>query len=957
MATGTVRTLLPSMAPGQGIFATLGPTDMAQLQMGGTSPGGGLGGSPTSTGNPKALLHSPSNRQMLIDKMVQAPLLVCSGNRDCECRQCTAQALVRKDQVYHIGVPKAHLLEWATEKHSEKKSCLGASYYIIALLVFSVFFGMRTDLTESRGVDDAIRSFLMEKVEFDDPPESLRDVVTIEDFYSWLRVGLIPALHPETKPVSQKPSEDSVKFGNHSDATSIDGNFLRFNTILGGFTIYQHYNAKMECTNIPKALQYFSTEPVCYPDQSIPIDWYNELKTKYIDYADTVPGLFRSEYRSVSSTERDKAMTDLDYEVGVTIGNTRYFHYGMTAAEMDMEAQVMEFGDDSTTPWITKATRQIVVSFLSFNSEFGLWTMTRVDFFTNRAGKIHKIITNSFARVIIYPDGAQGVLLHTFELGWACLCVLPILFQLIAFIIKTVRKMKRKASPTQHYGPCAWMTLHLIRFIKTFLGNMDFVCFVVAFFPFYSFQSQATRLHAGVELLQEKNSLLRNDAMTKDGLADWFTFHDTYLDLDTGLWSHSDGMRSFCAIYVLVVSAMILRQLHRHPRLSFVTRTLTVISWDLFHFLIVTSIVFFSFTLAAQALYGAKDRAFSTFHRASGSLFRATFGADIWDTFVDGGYFTATSIFFYGSYHFLIILLVINMVLAMVMDSYAEIQRTTGVRKHIIASTWELIIHEMNAIRGHATGFSTILRELKTMGVKNSADANFDNFNQSETRRKSNTDEDLITVDVLHFSFPKMRTEEAEQLLLSVVHDQDEKRKAHAGVNLWKEVSDIREAVQILLQSTSGMSTVPLQRTSVGEFKSIPNFPDSTGLSDDVRDDSSNAWPAKKAKKDRERPLTPRRKPNDFQDFDLTKKAAFKWRPSTTSPASLGRTIKRIRQKEEDAQRRNLVTGLGDPKMEKKLKKEKKERERALISPRGDRQLRRAKSDLPKITGPSNSDR
>lgn len=113
------------------------------------------------------------------------------------------------------------------------------------------------------------------------------------------------------------------------------------------------------------------------------------------------------------------------------------------------------------------------------------------------------------------------------------------------------------------------------------------------------------------------------------------------------------------------------------PRLAVVTHTLIETSVDLFHFLIVFVPTFMAFAIAGNEMFGRRVQQFSTIEGAICVCFKIAMESEFdWMTYSEEDFLTAMS--WVWLYVLLVVLLMLNMVLAIIMDVYSVIRLRAG---------------------------------------------------------------------------------------------------------------------------------------------------------------------------------------------------------------------------------------------------------------------------------------
>jgi hypothetical protein len=130
--------------------------------------------------------------------------------------------------------------------------------------------------------------------------------------------------------------------------------------------------------------------------------------------------------------------------------------------------------------------------------------------------------------------------------------------------------------------------------------------------------------------------------------------------------------RLLLADYTMIIMLRFFKAFKGQARLAVVTNTIVHASADLFHFGIVFVSAFLTFTFSGMILFGRRMNGFSTFEKAFGTCFAIACGDFDWGALSYENYLTATMWFW--SFMVLIFLVMLNMVLAIVMDVYTSVR-------------------------------------------------------------------------------------------------------------------------------------------------------------------------------------------------------------------------------------------------------------------------------------------
>ncbi len=146
-------------------------------------------------------------------------------------------------------------------------------------------------------------------------------------------------------------------------------------------------------------------------------------------------------------------------------------------------------------------------------------------------------------------------------------------------------------------------------------------------------------------------------------------YSQTYSCIATSNW-----VINFGVIYIFLAVFRLFRGFAAQPRLGLVTSTISNAASDIFHFLIVFSCVFCTYATAGLLLFGSHVRDFESFLRSLIACWRLVTGDfDFSDTY--RGIDWTASFLFLGSFTIFVVLILLNMLLAIVLETYLDVKQ------------------------------------------------------------------------------------------------------------------------------------------------------------------------------------------------------------------------------------------------------------------------------------------
>mmetsp|Transcript_19837 Transcript_19837/g.59461 ORF Transcript_19837/g.59461 Transcript_19837/m.59461 type:complete len:804 (-) Transcript_19837:182-2593(-) len=145
-------------------------------------------------------------------------------------------------------------------------------------------------------------------------------------------------------------------------------------------------------------------------------------------------------------------------------------------------------------------------------------------------------------------------------------------------------------------------------------------------------------------------------------------------------------MRVIFGQYSMVLMFRFFVSFGSQARLAVVLKTMKAVMTDLLHFMIVFIPTFMAYAITGSLVFGRRIEAFSTIQGSIGRCFRIVFESDYdWEEMSAEFYWAAAM--WAWSFLILVVLLMLNLVLAIILDVYSEVRETSFVGEAI----WETI--------------------------------------------------------------------------------------------------------------------------------------------------------------------------------------------------------------------------------------------------------------------------
>lgn len=562
--------------------------------------------------------------------------------------------------VAQTGVKQSIFTKWIKQELDSETACLELPLTILLLLSFACLAMAHLGQTTVMKVEDAITVDITQNANFavahNYGHKGIHDVNSYADFWSWTRHGLLPLIaNPSPWTYSEElqlavpydvgalPSRRN--FSGYLKPVPIKNDYLRYNRMIGGFRFRQ------EVAN--------ASEDACfYPgDKEVTRSWIGKPCTGKIDIA-LPPDYYDAEtFRKPERvewflTEREDYHTLLQHIVDM--------EDGCASAEAQNRTCLCIFcaSQGQLQPWIDERTQRVEVSFIVYNAQYGIYAMAGVNFWFNRGGHIYKIINvrSAWAGILTRTPEDLAIMLLA-DIVWLC-AVLFVCRTELRELVEMVRSKQKVWYKTLADDYLSFW--NFIDWISIFIALL----IIVRFFM----------LNSSTETVNEKlgEMVTRGTPLSKSQHQQ--EIHEFYAHADAMMIDSKD-LREWLVMYPLVLMLRLFKSFAAQPRLAIVTDTFTEAKQDLMHFGIVFLSVWFCFGINAVLFFGQDSVHFADIWRAMNTTFRIMLGDWDWNALTDIGHYKA--FFWFAAFQGLMNLLLMNMLMAILMDSYAKVKQGT----------------------------------------------------------------------------------------------------------------------------------------------------------------------------------------------------------------------------------------------------------------------------------------
>ncbi|KAG2493793.1 hypothetical protein HYH03_008013 [Edaphochlamys debaryana] len=158
-------------------------------------------------------------------------------------------------------------------------------------------------------------------------------------------------------------------------------------------------------------------------------------------------------------------------------------------------------------------------------------------------------------------------------------------------------------------------------------------------------------------------------------------------------------------INILLLIARMLKLMDFQPRLGVVTRSLWLAGPDLIHFAIVAGMVFVSYAMMGHLMFGNTVPEFATFGESINTCFEILLGnIDVNSSLRDlGGLQSVAGALFFWSYELLVYMVLLNFLLAIIVDAFSEVKEKTHETVGIHTELFTLLRDKWRSLLGRCS--------------------------------------------------------------------------------------------------------------------------------------------------------------------------------------------------------------------------------------------------------------
>eukprot|EP00440_Ansanella_granifera_P000968 gb/GFBE01001045.1/.p1 GENE.gb/GFBE01001045.1/~~gb/GFBE01001045.1/.p1 ORF type:complete len:752 (+),score=175.73 gb/GFBE01001045.1/:1-2256(+) len=433
--------------------------------------------------------------------------------------------------------------------------------------------------------------------------KNFEDANSIADFWSWMNLGFSAIYLPQSTSVSELSTLPSASLPRKGRSM-----YLLHNRKLGPVKLSQETVVEAGCKNPGMAKHYNLT---CLEPGSM---------SPYLRITPTVFNVDSVEF--VEDTDK-----------------TAWLNY-----QSSQPPQLLR--ELERTGWLNARTHRAKVSFMSYNGQSDVLTITDIHFMFATSGMIWKKIV------------MRSIILNPYVDWWT------LVFEVFFFGVITWIFLEELI---EVWAGMFQYKCNPIKFLRGYLGFWNTVDWISVILAYVMMGLWIAQMILGNDLQKKLEAITSCSDDFVSCAAGYSALHSEVEYL--GALVRRSGIVS--GFYPLCIMLRLFKAFSSQPRLAVVTRTLSRAAGDLAHFGIVFISVFFTYVFMGMTLFGRNVEGFSQLDLAVSTLFITLMGEFEVPDLEDHAGRSITFVFF-GTYMCTALMLLLNMLIAIIMDVYAE---------------------------------------------------------------------------------------------------------------------------------------------------------------------------------------------------------------------------------------------------------------------------------------------
>lgn len=365
--------------------------------------------------------------------------------------------------------------------------------------------------------------------------------------------------------------------------------------------------------------------------------------------------------------------------------------------------------------WLDAQTQKVELAIPIYNAEYNVHSLVTVNFFFSRGGHIWKHIITQSCHGQWYPRWYN----YAFDLSFFG-CIAWMLFTEMLEMGMTLHRSGLKGLWVDYIG--IWNA-------SDWLSILTAVVLMSMFIVVW-------------QLTDELNSLAIKygelEKPIKQNITDVPEVRD-YTDKLIETVNVVTYLQRGLALYPLLVVFRLFKAFHAQPRLALVTMTMQGSAMDLLHFLFVCILVFIGFVTSGVVLFGREVAELSSMWRGTIYCFRLLLGDIDFDGLKQAGRVRAG--IWLMSFMIGYTLLLLNMLLAIVMDSYSNVKQGSSSTQTLLEELREQIERQRDLSQGNHVPVEVVLKALEEFDYEVAALKTVDKNEDAPSSREGEEDD------------------------------------------------------------------------------------------------------------------------------------------------------------------------------------------------------------------------
>lgn len=616
-----------------------------------------------------------------------AEVLELGGQTDVSQAVQCARAVLRSSSLASTSdlLAREVLEEVIREDHERWWGCLSLPVLLIYYIFFASACIWHQDITNSYMTESPIRDYFSPQASYSyesygtNGERILSTLSQLRDTWSFLNTMYVPFFFTRADSFGNPLSQDKL------------GTFYQFNQVVGTVMLEQTRSTRVVCgqSSKPTGNKTFNADAglashlYCYPQTTIstdpfgipmnqlpnPPDYYM-LRRRLNEKTDELPVLECEEEgftvqgcgHAVHSRRLDYLRDELLPQMPVWANDpSQVFRFLLFPSDpMNRTMRRLQYLQDRV--WLDEATNQLKMTSLALNYQLEIPRIiqTVITIYFSRGGGLQ-------TSMLIDSLPCAATLWYRNTMVFCDIVYIGMLICATFIVAGNLLRAWRKKALASHFTGT-----NLLLWLTCLLGWL-----VSGGVAQFEMERQAT--YSSLQAYLANPTINNNMAL---------------LTAVGNMANYRSWLRVAMAFSQIVYMFLVFVSLQWQPRLGVVFNTLSAAVVDLFHFMLVLIPTFFGFTIAGMVMFGRRIQDFSSLTQALSMCYQIIMESQ-WDNLGYTAEDLWTTVTWLWLYTLLVVLIMLNMVLAIIIDIYSEITLKAGENMTL----WDHAIYVLRCIR------------------------------------------------------------------------------------------------------------------------------------------------------------------------------------------------------------------------------------------------------------------